>query len=181
MDPNTVSSSVSITVGQSSRELTRAWQRGGKNHLECQAYDGWKEHHSQQLAGHHFEGLWACAHVYTCTFVLIFKQHLSSHYINVWSLYTEYVSSPRGSSLHSGHMDNPIPVMKKHTRPLNDSQGTRFLWTDVAANSIEERFLPQTATGGQTHARPSRHRQMSPDESKSAAVAGTQVPQEHFL
>lgn len=48
----------------------------------------------------------------TRTPVLIFKQHLSSPYINVWSLYTDNVSSPRGSSLHSGHMDNPIPVVE---------------------------------------------------------------------
>lgn len=53
---------------------------------------------------------------------------------------------------------------KKHTWPLNDSQGSRFLWTDKAANSTEEQFLPQTATGGQTHARPRRSCQMSPDE-----------------
>lgn len=53
---------------------------------------------------------------------------------------------------------------KKHTWPLSDSQRTRFLWTDRAANSTEEQFLPQTATGGQTHARPSCGRQMSPDK-----------------
>lgn len=53
---------------------------------------------------------------------------------------------------------------KKHTWPLTDSQGTRFLWTDRAANSTEERLFPRTATGGQAHARLSRCRQMSPDE-----------------
>lgn len=103
-----------------------------------------------------------------CMCVLIFKQHLSSAYINVWSLYTDNVSSPRGSSLHNGHMDNLIPVVelviKKHTWPLSDSQCTRFLWTDEAANSTEEQFLPQTATGGQAHARPCPSCQMSPDE-----------------
>lgn len=60
---------------------------------------------------------------------------------------------------------------KKHTWPLSDSQRTRFLWTDRAANSTEEQFLPQTATGGQAHARPSRGRQMSPDKSR---VGGSQ-------
>lgn len=108
------------------------------------------------------------AHVNACACVLIFKQHLSSPFINVWSFYTDNVSSPRGSSLHSGHMDDPDPcgriTDKKHTWPLSDSQRTRFLWTDRAANSTEEQFLPQTATGGQAHARASRSRQMSPDK-----------------
>lgn len=110
------------------------------------------------------------AHVDTCTFVLIFKQHLSSLYINVWLLYTDNVSSPQGSSLHTGHMDNSIPVVElvikknKHTWPLSDSQGTRFLWTDVAANNTEEQLLPQTATGGRAHARPRRSRQTRPDK-----------------
>lgn len=53
-----------------------------------------------------------CAQAETCTCVFIFKQHLSSLYINVWSLYTDNVSSPQGSSLHSGHMDNQIPVVE---------------------------------------------------------------------
>lgn len=78
-------------------------------------------------------------------------------------------------------MDKPVPVMGRHTRPPDDSQGTRFLWTDVAANSTGERFLPRTATGGQAHARPSGRRQMSPDESERAAVAGAQTPREPFL
>lgn len=56
---------------------------------------------------------------------------------------------------------------KKHTWPLSDSQGPRFLWTDTAANSTEEQFLRRTATGGQAHARPSRGCQMSPDEEES--------------
>lgn len=60
---------------------------------------------------------------------------------------------------------------KKHTWPLSDSQRTRFLWTDRAANSTEEQFLPLTATGGQAHARPSRGRQMSPDKRR---VRGSQ-------
>lgn len=53
---------------------------------------------------------YACLRVCVC--VLILKQHLSSPYINVWSFYTDNVSSPRGSSLHSGHMDNHIPVVE---------------------------------------------------------------------
>ncbi|KAK2908061.1 hypothetical protein Q8A73_009134 [Channa argus] len=60
------------------------------------------------------------------------------------------VSSPRGSSLHSGHMDNRIPV---------------------------------TATGGQTHARPSCGRQMSPDKRKCGQIWTNMhtIPQEDAL
>ncbi|KAG7265672.1 hypothetical protein CRUP_003905 [Coryphaenoides rupestris] len=43
------------------------------------------------------------------TRVLIFKQHLSSPYINVWSFYTDNVIWPGGSSLHTGQLDNQIP------------------------------------------------------------------------
>ncbi|MED6273369.1 hypothetical protein CHARACLAT_005647 [Characodon lateralis] len=60
---------------------------------------------------------------------------------------------------------------KKHTQPLSDSQRTRFLWTDRAANSTEKLPLPQTATGGQAHARLSCVRQMSPDESQGQSKA----------
>lgn len=111
--------------------------------------------------------IYLCACAAARAHILIFKQHLSSPYINVWSFYTEGVSSPRGSSLHSGHMDILLPVVelvikKTHTRPLSDSQRVRFLWTGRPANSTEELILPHTATGGQAHARPSRGRQMSP-------------------
>lgn len=58
-----------------------------------------------------------------------------------------------------------IPVIGGRARPLDDSQGAGCLWTDVAANSAEEPFLPPTATGGQAPARPSGHRQRSPEES----------------
>lgn len=61
---------------------------------------------------------------------------------------------------------------KKHTWLLSDSQGTRFLWTDEAANSTEEQFLSQTATGGQAHARLSRSHQMSPDKRRVRASHG---------
>lgn len=87
---------------------------GGKKQkkLECQPYDGWKEH--QQLASHCCALLCLCvrARVDTCMCVLIFEQHLSSPYITVWLLYTDNVSSPQGSSRHCGHMDNPIPVVE---------------------------------------------------------------------
>lgn len=91
--------------------------------------------------------------------------------------------SPQGSSHRSGHMDNCIPVIelvmkkkqqqqrKKNTWPQSDSQDIRFLWTDMAANSTEEPFLPQTATGGQAHARRSRGCQMSPDKSQGQSKA----------
>lgn len=53
-----------------------------------------------------------CGSVRAPPCVLIFKQDLSSPYINVWSFYTGSVSWPRGSSLHTGQMDNQIPVVE---------------------------------------------------------------------
>ena len=80
--------------------------------------------------------------------VLIFKQHLSS------PLHQRLVALHRQCQLASGQQPpqwsygQPDPCGrisdKKHTWPLSDSQGTRFLWTDRAANSTVEQFLSQT-------------------------------------
>lgn len=109
-----------------------------------------------------------CGYVHICLDIqAAFEQPLHQCLV---ALHRHSVSLPQGSSLHTGHMDNSIPVVElvikknKHTWPLSDSQGTRFLWTDMAANNTEEQLLPQTATGGRAHARPRRSRQTRPDK-----------------
>lgn len=76
----------------------RHWHRVGRGKkLECQPYDGWKEHQSQQLAKHCFVHLCVCLDIQAA-----FEQPLHQRLV----VYTDNVNSPPGSSLHSGHMDN---------------------------------------------------------------------------
>lgn len=111
---------------------------------------------------------WPSTALYICVCVLIYKQHLSSPYINVWSS-TQTMSTRLRAAVCTVVIWTTHPCGrisdKKHSRPLSDSQHTRFLWTDKTVNSTEEQPLPPfTATGGQPHARPSHNLQMSPDK-----------------
>lgn len=81
VDPNAVSSSVSITVGQSGRELTQAWQRGGKKTIV--SVRRMMAERNITLSNWPGTALKVCGRVHMCI-----RAHLSWYSSSIWAATT---------------------------------------------------------------------------------------------